>query len=137
MCVCSLRFSVNIDVYVCLLPKVLEDDISSHRTSVDSVNAAAKQLMTTVPPQEARLIQDKLNAVNSRYSNVSSATRDHGDGLLALSKKVSDFEKEVDDFEDWLLPDLEVLESEDLMKQGAANTANSLKVSSVIPVYHD
>ena len=23
MCVCSLRFSVNIDVYVCLLPKVL------------------------------------------------------------------------------------------------------------------
>lgn len=84
--------------------------------------------MTTVPPSEAKLVQEKLNRVNDRYGNVSSAARDHGEGLLALSKKLSDFEKEVDDFEDWLLPDLETLESEALMKQEPANTANTLKV---------
>ncbi|XP_041483740.1 microtubule-actin cross-linking factor 1-like isoform X4 [Lytechinus variegatus] len=107
--------------------KVLEDDIASHRTPIDSVNVAAKKLMTTVPPNEAKLVQEKLNRVNDRYGNVSSAARDHGEGLMTLSKKLSDFEKEVDDFEDWLLPDLETLESEALMKQELSNTANTLK----------
>ncbi|XP_071485329.1 dystonin-like [Diadema antillarum] len=106
--------------------KALEDDIASHCMTVESVNVATKQLIATVSPSNAKLVQDKLNVVNDRYGNVKTAAHDHGKRLLALSKKLSDFEKEVDGFEDWLLPDLEILESGGLMTQRVTNTANTL-----------
>ena len=97
--------------------QILEDDITNHRPAIDAVNVAAKQFMQTKDTKDAKVIQTKLDNVNSRYGVVDAATNKHGEGLNALSEKLAEFEREVDDFEDWLLPDLETLESKEVMTQ--------------------
>ena len=85
--------------------------------------------MQTKGTQDAQLIQTKLDKVNSRYGVVDAATKKHGEGLNGLSEKLAEFEREVDDFEDWLLPDLETLESREVMTQDMSES--TLRVSQL------
>ena len=111
--------------------KILEDNITNHKSAVDAINRAAQELIRTSNDRDARKIADRLESMNDRYRKVSVSTRDHHTGLQSLSDKLAEFEREVDDLEDWLLPDLENLESLDIMKQDVGDTANAIRVSEL------
>ncbi len=111
--------------------KMLEDDIANHKPAIDAVNRAVQDLIRTGNDRDATRLSDKLDKINNRYRKVSVSTKDHHAGLQSLADKLGEFEREVDDLEDWLLPDLENLESLDIMQQDVGDTANAIRVSSV------
>ena len=108
--------------------KMQEDDITNHKPSIDAVNRAVQEFIRTSNNREAKKITDKLDRINERYRTVGASTKEHHSGLQSLSDKLAEFEREVDDLEDWLLPDLENLESLEIMKQDVGDTANAIRV---------
>lgn len=113
-------------------PQMLEDDIMNNQPTIEAVRQTALQLIQSTPAKESEAVKSKLETVNRRYSTLSSSVSKHGQDLQTLSSKLNEFERAVDEFEDWLLPDLEKLESKDFMTNDLSNIANTLKVRKQI-----
>ena len=105
-------------------------DIENHQPTVDSVNTMAKPLIQSSEPKEARQLQSKLDSINDRYNKIATRTSDHGNHLHMLSSKLSDFEDEVEQLEDWLLPSVDELESKQIAQQPMAEFSSRLQVST-------
>ena len=56
--------------YVLSSHQVLEDDITAHKPAVENVNQSATTLIQNSEPKVAKVLQTKLNNVNSRYDKV-------------------------------------------------------------------
>ncbi|PIK50375.1 putative nesprin-1 [Apostichopus japonicus] len=95
----------------------IDGDIKSRKGMMEEVIQAANQLMTECQPGEASILKSKLETVHSRYSQVSDNTEEHTRQLSSLQDKLNDFEKALDELEDWMLPLLERVESKEFMQQ--------------------
>ncbi len=83
---------------------------------MESVQQVAATYLETSKPSEAKIVMSKLDSINSRFANISDVTDQHGDQLRLLQSKLNDFDREVDQLEDWEMPVIEALERRDVMK---------------------
>ena len=105
--------------------QLLFKDIESHRPAVEAVNRAAAQLQN----EPRHYLKAKLDRLNSGYPAVRDLTNRHGEKLNSLNEQLSEFEKRVDDMEDWLLPTLQELESRECMNDDLPQLIEKLRVS--------
>ena len=110
--------------------QVILSDIENHQPTVDSINTMARPLIQSSEPKEARQLQAKLDSINDRYGKVTTRTGDHGNHLQMLSSKLSDFEDEVEQLEDRLLPSVDELESKQIAQQTLPEFSSRLQVST-------
>lgn len=103
-------------------------DIENHMPAVDSVNTQALPLIKSSEPKEARQLQIKLDSINERYGKVDTRTKDHGVHLENLSRRLSDFEEEVENLEDWLLPTVDEVESKQIAQLPLPEFGSKLQV---------
>ena len=59
----------------CLL-QILQNDIQAHQASVDSVNEAGKQVISSEGGAEATATRNKLDELNTRWEDVLTKMRD-------------------------------------------------------------
>ena len=91
---------------------------------MEAVNRAVAQLASE--PQHH--LKAKLDRLNSGYPKVRDLTGKHGDKLQSLSDSLGDFEKNVDEMEDWLLPTLQDLESRECMDDDLPQLIEKMRV---------
>ena len=103
-------------------------DIQDHEPTVSSVNRLAASHVQTKDPEEAKQIQTKLDLINERYAAVREATVDHGKTLNSLTDRLTDFERQVDEMEETVLPELKTLQSKEFMRNDIPVINNNLKV---------
>ena len=61
-------------------------------------------------------------------AQVKDTTQEHGRQMASLKDRLADFDKLVDELEDWLLPVLEHSESKKFMEQDLPIVGDQLKV---------
>ena len=103
-------------------------DIEDHKPTVDTVNRVATTHMQTKGPEEAKEIKSKLDAINKRYAKVREMTVGHGDTLRSLTDRLNDFERQVDEMEEQVLPTLNTLGSREFMRKDIGQINSDLKV---------
>ena len=124
----SHNYKVSLFI-IFLLPKVNQTDIESHQPAIESVITAASQVIESSEPEEADALRSRLDRINTRYDTIAMTTDNHGHELKELNNRLSEFEREVDSLEDWVLPNIEVLEAKDLMKMDMSQLTRKLNVS--------
>ncbi|XP_072153527.1 dystonin isoform X7 [Bemisia tabaci] len=102
--------------------KVLQSDIDSHRTSVDSVAYSAQELISTASnPRLAKKIESKLRDVTSRFEKLLDKTAKRGEFLSDIHHSLTSFNGQATTLERWLtesldqLPDLNGAKIDDLI----------------------
>ena len=108
--------------------QVVFKDIEDHKPTVDTVNRVATTHMQTKGAQEAKEIKTKLDTINKRYGKVRDSTVTHGDTLRSLTDRLNDFEKQVDEMEENVMPSLKTLGSKEFMRKDIPQITSNLKV---------
>lgn len=112
-------------------------DIDNHNPAVDALNRAVAELQQELKshayqPSEHKKtaqLQAKIDDINQRYDVVSRTTSEHGGYLDELCNKLNEFENEVENLEDWVLPSLDTLESKEISRLPLPDFGNKLQVS--------
>lgn len=114
--------------YMYFIQKLLAD-VENRKPSVDGINkSAAKLLSTTTDAAEARALQSKLDALNTRFERLSGPARSSCDFLQRLSDRLGRLQDEVDKLEDWLIPMLDLLKAPDLSQKDLTELGTILQV---------
>ena len=93
---------------------MLQSDIESHTPSVDKVNKAAEDLIRSgTDPNKARDIKKKLTDLNERFGRITVKCDERDRDTSDVADKLAIFNDAVRNFEDWVEPALDVLESKD------------------------
>ena len=87
------------------------------------------KLINTSEPKVAEVLKSRMDEVHRRFRGVEQTAKQHGGQLADLTDKLSEFEREVDQLENWELPLLETLESRRFMKETLPSVYNKLTVS--------
>ncbi len=105
-----------------------QTDIESHQPAIESVISAASQVIESSEPDEADALRSRLDRINQRYDTIAVTTDTHGHELRELTNKLSEFEREVDSLEDWVLPSMEMLEAKEFLKMDMNQLNRKLNV---------
>jgi len=89
----------------------LRGDIESRASSVDEVNSSS------AAESDSPDVDSKLRDLNSRYEAVATACRRHQTQLQNLSEQLTGFHDAVKQFDGWLLPVFDVLDSRDVLSE--------------------
>ena len=93
---------------------MLQSDIESHTPSVDKVNKAAKDLIKSgSDPNKLRDINKKLSSLNEGFKKVAAQCTERGQDIDGVSEKLAQFNEAVQNFEEWVAPALDTLQSSD------------------------
>eukprot|EP00058_Branchiostoma_floridae_P020780 XP_002606270.1 hypothetical protein BRAFLDRAFT_123699 [Branchiostoma floridae] len=82
--------------------KVLQNDILAHQSSVDSVHQAGKRIIQAENKAEAKAIQDKLAALDKRWSDVLQKAADKQTNLEALLNESQGFHVVLEELLHWV-----------------------------------
>lgn len=106
--------SLNQDVLNDLIQElqVIRSDVESHVPSVDSVNRSSTEIMKSSEPSLAKNIEGKLQSLNERFDNVAMRCTQRGEDLQIIATNLSKFHDRVQKYNEWLVPTLELLESQ-------------------------
>lgn len=124
------RFPEILTDFNSVCSQVIMSDIVNHRTSLDAATSQASLLIQSSEPQEACQLQAAadLDSINERYTKVGTRTKDHGIYLENLSRRLSNFEAELENLEHWLLPSGHELESNQIPQLPLIEFVNTLEV---------
>uniref|UniRef100_A0A674BSA2 Microtubule actin crosslinking factor 1 n=1 Tax=Salmo trutta TaxID=8032 RepID=A0A674BSA2_SALTR len=81
---------------------VLRNDVLSHRSTVETVNAAGAELLESSPGEEANHLRDQLDHLNRGWENLLLKTQDRQKLLEAALHKAEGFHGELEEFLQWL-----------------------------------
>ncbi|XP_038827418.1 microtubule-actin cross-linking factor 1-like [Salvelinus namaycush] len=81
---------------------VLRNDVLSHRSTVETVNAAGAELLESSPGEEANHLRDQLDHLNHGWENLLLKTQDRQKLLEAALHKAEGFHGELEEFLQWL-----------------------------------
>jgi len=88
----------------------LRADVESRASSVDEVNSG-----TAESESSSADVVAKLRDFNSRYRRVADACREHEATLHGLSRQLTELQQAVKQFDCWLVPLFDVLDSRDVL----------------------
>ncbi|XP_030835615.1 dystonin-like [Strongylocentrotus purpuratus] len=108
--------------------KVIMSDIVNHQTAFDAATSQASLLIQSSEPQEACQLQADLDSINERYTKLDTRTKDHGIYLENLSRRLSNFEAELENLEHWLLPSGHELDSNQIPQLPLIEFVNNWRV---------
>uniref|UniRef100_A0A4W5PZ22 Microtubule actin crosslinking factor 1 n=1 Tax=Hucho hucho TaxID=62062 RepID=A0A4W5PZ22_9TELE len=81
---------------------VLRNDVLSHRSTVETVNAAGAELLESSPGDEANHLRDQLDHLNRGWENLLLKTQDRQKLLEAALHQAEGFHGELEEFLQWL-----------------------------------
>ncbi|XP_058853270.1 microtubule-actin cross-linking factor 1-like isoform X4 [Acipenser ruthenus] len=81
---------------------VLRNDVLSHRSTVDTVNKAGRELQESSAGDEASHLKQRLQRLNSSWEAVLLRTQERQGQLEAALQQAEGFHGEVEDFLQWL-----------------------------------
>nr|XP_029519421.1 microtubule-actin cross-linking factor 1 isoform X2 [Oncorhynchus nerka] len=81
---------------------VLRNDVLSHRSTVETVNAAGAELLESSPGEEANHLRGQLDHLNRGWENLLLKTQDRQKLLEAALHKAEGFHGELEEFLQWL-----------------------------------
>ena len=92
--------------------QLLQADIASHRTAIDSLNDAVQQLRASGGDANTqRQLQQTLDAMNAQFDDVSERAQKRHDDVARVADKLATFNELATKHEEWLLPTLQFLEA--------------------------
>ena len=77
--------------------QILQNDISAHGSSVESVNDAGREVISSEGGAEATVTRNKLDAMNQAWDRVLAKTRDRQLELEGSHKEAKSFHDELQD----------------------------------------
>ena len=89
----------------------LLEDIESRAGSIGEVNSSSAM------ESDSSDVDAKLRDLNSRYERVKDACHEREDQLRGLSGQLTGFQDAVKQFDEWLLPVFDVLDSRDVLSE--------------------
>ncbi|KAM6959202.1 microtubule-actin cross-linking factor 1 [Aplochiton taeniatus] len=81
---------------------VLRNDVLSHRSTVETVNTAATELLESSPGDEASHLRDQLDQLNRSWDSLLLKTQDRQKLLEAALHQAEGFHGELEEFLQWL-----------------------------------
>ncbi|XP_071483778.1 microtubule-actin cross-linking factor 1, isoforms 6/7-like [Diadema antillarum] len=106
--------------------KYVQSDIDTHKPTLDALNDRAETLLASSDAQTASKVQARLDDLNGRYGRIATSVRNHGDYLQKMLTKMNQLHAQVEDFEDWLMPAIERLESKELNRMDLLEMGSKL-----------
>ncbi|XP_033123620.1 microtubule-actin cross-linking factor 1-like [Anneissia japonica] len=107
--------------------KAIEGDIESHRSSIRTFNDMADKVIKSSEPRIAKAIQTKISSVNSRFDQLTESVRRHSRIVEDFITRLEEFEKAVDQLEDWLLPVCDELDSKEMFNLDLSQIEKNVK----------
>ena len=111
--------------------RVLRADIESHIPSVEAVKKSSADVTKASDPKMAKVIENKLADLDSRFDEVTRKSKQREDDLVAISENLTAFKDKDKDLEDWLIPAFDVLNSSELdtpeFKEKVTQIADDIK----------
>lgn len=83
--------------YIVSLFQIIQNDIQAHQPSVESVNEAGKQVISSETGAEATATRRKLDSMNKQWDNVLGKLRDHQLNLEDAFKEAKSFNDDLQD----------------------------------------
>ncbi|XP_039546384.1 dystonin isoform X5 [Pimephales promelas] len=81
---------------------VLQNDVLAHKTTVEAVNTAGRELVDSSAGEEARGLQIKLENLNQRWKTVLEKTEQRWQLLDSALLQAQGFHGEIEDVQQWL-----------------------------------
>ncbi|KAK5853914.1 hypothetical protein PBY51_015029 [Eleginops maclovinus] len=81
---------------------VLQNDVSAHRATVETVNKAGKDLVESTAGEEASSLQSKLENLNQRWEEILEKTDQRKLQLKSALLQAQGFHGEIEDMQQWL-----------------------------------
>ncbi|XP_045077690.1 microtubule-actin cross-linking factor 1-like isoform X5 [Coregonus clupeaformis] len=81
---------------------VLRNDVLSHRSTVETVNAAGAELLESSPGDEANHLRDQLDHLNRGWENLLLKSQDRQKLLEAALHQAEGFHGELEEFLQWM-----------------------------------
>lgn len=79
-------------------------------------------------PLEVEELRTSLAELNTRFEGVDTTTKRYAEDIDSLMTKLVDFEKKVEDVDDWLLPAIQTVHSKAFGQMPDNQLENKLKV---------
>ena len=76
-------------------------------------------------------MKTELDTLNTRFNKINNSIHNHGDYLSKMLGRLTQLQTEVDNFEDWLMPMIDKLESRDLNRMGLLELGTTLMVRRI------
>ncbi|XP_002733970.2 uncharacterized protein LOC100375618 [Saccoglossus kowalevskii] len=102
--------------------EVLKADVDSHKPSISSVCNTVKR-----DPKQSKALKPQTDDLNTRYNRLSNRTNLLGDYVKGRLDKLGEFLEKVDQLENWLLPVLRTLVSQELAELPASKRNKKLE----------
>ncbi|XP_048203528.1 dystonin isoform X3 [Perognathus longimembris pacificus] len=81
---------------------VLQNDVFAHRSTVEAVNRAGKELVESSAGEEASSLRHKLQGLNQRWQGVLEKTEQRKQQLDGALLQAKGFHGEIEDLQQWL-----------------------------------
>ena len=116
---------------VFLALQYVQTDIDSHKPAVDAINETAEKLLRSGDQDRTHSMKTELDTLNTRFNKINNSIHNHGDYLSKMLGRLTQLQTEVDNFEDWLMPMIDKLESRDLNRMGLLELGTTLMVRRI------
>ena len=108
--------------------QILNKDIETHRPAVESIRKAVTKLIDSGEPTEVEELKTSLAELNTRYEDVDTTTKRYAEDIDSLMAKLVDFEKKVEEMDDWLVPTIQTVHSKAFGQMPENQLENKIKV---------
>lgn len=96
--------------------RILEADVESHKPGIDSIKHKAIELMQTCELEMAKSVESRLNELDTTFQAVEGKCKDRTADVDDVFEKLSSFQEDLRDCNEWLVSHIETLESQDLTR---------------------
>ena len=107
--------------------RVLQADIDSHEPSIQKMYHAAQDFMrSSSNVRESKKIETKVKEVQKKFENLVKVTQQRGAFFDEVSSELEDFTHRVENFDDWYMEMIEILESREMLTMDADESAHKV-----------
>lgn len=104
--------------------RVLQADIDSHEQSIQKMYHAAQDFVQSAKNvRDSKKVETKVKEVQKKFDNLVKTTQTRSVFLTEVSNELEDFTVRVENFDEWYIEMIEVLESREMLTMDADESA--------------
>ncbi|XP_046365478.2 microtubule-actin cross-linking factor 1-like isoform X10 [Haliotis rufescens] len=107
--------------------RAVESDILNHKSSIDSIKQGALDLIKTCDLEMARALESQVEDIDKQYATIQKKVEVRGRDLEDVSAKLKKFQDELKDSNQWIVANIDNMESKDFNKMPSEEMKSELE----------
>ena len=124
----STQGSISVDYFCCLMKSTsFHSALPLFQSAMEAVRASANELIKTCDLDIAKTVEQRLAAVEKKFSDVQSRGKQRDQDLREVDQGLREFKDKLEDCTNWVQGGIQKLDSKDLAKLPSEDMTEQLE----------